>query len=83
MTQENNSTLPNTPKELFKALVTLHTQLNEIKDDIATLKGDLKESGSELDFGAVNKVAVKAASFKVEEAKAQAAEFIDMIEQLT
>ena len=83
MTQETNTTLPNTPQELFKALVTLHTQLNEIKDDIATLKGDLKEVGSELDFGAVNKVAVKAASFKVEEAKAQAAEFIDMIEQLT
>lgn len=83
MTQETNATLPNTPQELFKALVTLHTQLNEIKDDIATLKGDLKEAGSELDFGAVNKVAVKAASFKIEEAKAQAAEFIDMIEQLT
>lgn len=83
MTQENNSTLPNTPQELFKALVTLHTQLNEIKDDIATLKGDLKEAGSELDFASINKVAIKQAAFKIEEAKAQATEFIDMIEQLT
>ena len=83
MTQDTNATLPNTPQELFKALVALHTQLNEIKDDIATLKGDLKEAGSELDFGAVNKVAIKQAAFKTEEAKAQAAAFIEMVEELT
>jgi len=83
MTQENNSTLPNTPQELFKALVTLHTQLNEIKDDIKTLKSDLKEAGSELDFGAITKVAAKAASFKCEEAKAEAEEFIALVEELT
>jgi hypothetical protein len=83
MTQETNATLPNTPQELFKALVTLHTQMNEIKDDIKTLKSDLKEAGSELDFAGIAKVAAKASLFKTEEAKADAEEFIALVEELT
>jgi hypothetical protein len=82
MTQEQTKT-PMTDKELFKKLVDIHTEINAHKELIKAIKDDLKEDGSELDFGSINKVAVKAASFKVEEAKAQAAEFIDMIEQLT
>lgn len=81
MTQENKT--PMTDKELFKKLVDIHTEINAHKELIKAIKDELKEYGSELDFGSINKVAIKQAAFKVEEAKAQAAEFIDMIEQLT
>ena len=81
MTQENKT--PMTDKELFKKLVDIHTEINAHKELIKAIKDELKECGSELDFVSINKVAIKQAAFKVEEAKAQAAEFIDMIEQLT
>jgi hypothetical protein len=81
MTQENKT--PMTAKELFKKLVDIHTEINAHKELIKAIKEELKEESSELDFGAVNKVAVKAASFKCEEAKADAAAFIEMIEELT
>jgi len=77
------STLPQTQQELFKALVELHTQANAVKDDIKTLKSDLSEAGSELDFGSISKVAAKAANYKVEQAKSEAVKFIEMIEELT
>lgn len=81
MTQENKT--PMTDKELFKKLIDIHTEINAHKELIKSIKDELKEDGSELDFASINKVAIKQAAFKVEEAKAQAAEFIDMIEQLT
>ena len=81
MTQENKT--PMTSKELFKKLVDIHTEINAHKELIKAIKDELKEDSSELDFSSINKVAIKQAAFKIEEAKAQAAEFIDMIEQLT
>jgi len=81
MTQENKT--PMSDKELFKKLVDIHTEINAHKELIKAIKDELKEDSSELDFASINKVAIKQASFKIEEAKAQAAEFIDMIEQLT
>jgi hypothetical protein len=77
------STLPQTQQELFKALVELHTQANAVKDDIKTLKSDLSEAGSELDFAGISKVAAKAASYKTAEAQADAEAFIELIKELT
>jgi len=79
----NTQTLPSTQAELFKALVELHTQANAVKDDISTLKSDLKEAGSELDFSGISKVAAKAASYKTAEAQADAEAFIELIKELT
>jgi hypothetical protein len=81
MTQENKT--PTTAKELFKKLVDIHTEINAHKELIKAIKDDLKEESSELDFGKINQVAVKAANFKTEQAKADAAAFIEMIEELT
>jgi hypothetical protein len=81
MTQENKT--PMTAKELFKKLVDIHTEINAHRELIKAIKEELKEESSELDFGKINQVAVKSAAFKTEEAKAQAAAFIEMIEELT
>jgi len=81
MTQENTQAM--TAKELFKKLVDIHTEINSFKDLIKSIKDDLKEKNSELNFSEINTVAQKAAAFKTEEAKAKAAAFIEMVEELT
>lgn len=81
MTQETKT--PMTAKELFKKLVDIHTEINAHKDLIKSIKDELKEDSSELDFTKINQVAVKSASFKTEQAKADAEAFIEMVEELT
>lgn len=81
MTNETNPSM--TAKELFKKLVDIHTEINSFKDLIKSIKDDLKEKNSELNFSEINAVAQKAAAFKTEEAKAKAAAFIEMVEELT
>jgi transcriptional/translational regulatory protein YebC/TACO1 len=81
MTQENKPVM--TAKELFKKLVDIHTEVLALNDVAKAMKDDLKEAGSELNFSEINAVAKKAAAFKTEEAKAKAAAFIEMIEELT
>ena len=81
MTQENKT--PMTSKELFKKLVDIHTEINAHKDLIKSIKEELKEDSSELNFSEINAVAQKAAAFQTEQAKAKAAAFIEMVEELT
>ena len=82
MTQEQTKT-PMTAKELLKKLVGIHTEINAQKDYIKEIKGEVKESNPCLDFGSINDLAQKEASFKTEQAKAKARAFIETADELT